>query len=215
MGNSTNFSWEWYHRAPVIGILRGIAMEKVMKIAQVYLEAGFYTLEVTLNTPDAEQIISRLRADFPELNVGAGTVCSMPDLDRALGSGAQFVVTPVINEEVIKRAVKQKIPIFPGGFTPTEVYRAWELGASAVKVFPATQMGVPYIKDLRGPLDQVKLLPTGGVSLSNIKSFFQAGAVGVGMGSSLFPKDLIQQQDFQALSAHLEAIKSEIIDYTK
>jgi 2-dehydro-3-deoxyphosphogluconate aldolase/(4S)-4-hydroxy-2-oxoglutarate aldolase len=215
MENSTNFSWELYDRAPVIGILRGIAMEEVMKIAQVYLEAGFYTLEVTLNTPDAEQIISRLRADFPELNAGAGTVCSMPDLDRALVAGAQFVVTPVINEEVIKSAVRQKIPVFPGGFTPTEIYRAWELGASAVKVFPATQMGVSYIKDLRGPLNQIKLLPTGGVSMSNIKSFFQAGAVGVGMGSSLFPKDLIQGQDLQALSAHLKAIKTEITSYTK
>lgn len=215
MENSTNFSWEWYHRAPVIGILRGIAMEEVIKIAKIYLEAGFYTLEVTLNTPDAEQIISRLRAECPELNVGAGTVCSMTDLERALDAGAQFVVTPVINEEVIKSAVKDKVPVFPGGFTPTEIYRAWELGASAVKVFPATQVGVPYIKDLRGPLNQIKLVPTGGVSMSNIKSFFQAGAVGVGMGSSLFPKDLIQRQDFQALSAHLKAIKSEIIDYTK
>ena len=215
MENSTNFSWELYHRAPVIGILRGIAMEEVMKLAQVYLEAGFYTLEVTLNTPDAEQIISRLRAEYPELNAGACTVCSRGELDRALGAGAQFVVTPVINEEVIKSAVKHKIPVFPGGFTPTEIYRAWELGASAVKVFPATQVGVQYIKDLRGPLNQIKLLPTGGVSMSNIKSFFQAGAVGVGMGSSLFPKDLIKRQDLQALSAHLKAIKSEITDYTK
>ena len=214
MKTRSTFSWELHHRAPVVGILRGIPMDVVLKIAPVYLDAGFYTLEVTMNTPNAENTITALRDQYPGLNTGAGTVCSLADLDQALGAGAQFIVTPILNEELIKRAVAQNIPIFPGAFTPTEVYRAWELGASAVKVFPATQLGVPYIKDLRGPLNHVKLLPTGGVSLSNIKSFFDAGAVGVGMGSSLFPKNMIQQKDFEALGQHLRTIKTEIQEYT-
>ena len=215
MQNRSAFSWELYHRAPVVGILRGIPLEVVMKIAPVYLEAGFYTLEITMNTPNAEEMISRLREVYPGLNVGAGTVCSMADLDRALGAGAQFIVTPVLNEELIKSAVSQNIPIFPGAFSPTEVYRAWELGSSAVKVFPATQLGVPYIKDLLGPLNNIKLLPTGGVTLSNIKSFFEAGAVGAGMGSSLFPKKMIQENDYKTLAEHLKKLKAEITDFIR
>ena len=122
----------------------------------------------------------------------------MPDLS--------FIVTPVINEEVIQSCVSQGIPIFPGAFTPTEIYKAWSLGASAVKVFPATQLGVTYIKDVSAPLNDIKLLPTGGVSKTNIKSFFEAGAYGVGMGSSLFDKQLISDQNYTALKEHFKSI---------
>ncbi len=214
MKDNTTF-WSLFHQAPVVGILRGVPMDLVMKIAPVYLDAGFYTLEVTMNTPNAVEMISKLQKEFPGLNIGAGTVCSLSDLEQALNAGAQFVVTPVVNEQVIKSAVNQQVPIFPGGFTPTEIYHAWELGASAVKVFPATPLGVPYIKDLLGPLDKIKLLPTGGVSGSNIRAFFEAGAVGVGMGSALIPKEMLQQNDFKALEKHLKAIKTEISDFLK
>lgn len=166
-----------------------------------------------MNTPDVENIIATLRQKYPQLNVGAGTVCSLLDLEKALNAGSQFIVTPIINEEVIKKAVAQNIPIFPGAFTPSEIYKAWSLGASAVKVFPATQLGTTYIKDVLAPLNEIKLLPTGGVSFDNIKSFFDVGAVGVGMGSSLLDKKLIEDKDFDGLEAHFIKIKEQIKDF--
>jgi 2-dehydro-3-deoxyphosphogluconate aldolase/(4S)-4-hydroxy-2-oxoglutarate aldolase len=213
METSTSLFWERYKKAPIVGIIRGQSLDAVLKIAQSYEDAGLTTLEITMNTSGAAAMISTLRSKFPNLNIGAGTVCNLPDLREAIDAGAQFIVTPIIDETVIEHAVDENIPIFPGAFSPTEIYRAWSLGASAVKLFPATQLGVQFIKDVLGPLDQIKLLPTGGVSKANIIAFFEAGAVGVGMGSSLIDKKLVEAQDFEGLKKHLMSIKAEISGY--
>lgn len=126
----------------------------------------------------------------------------------ALETGAQFIVIPILDEEVVKSAVTKKIPIFPGAYTPSEIYKAWSLGASAVKIFSATQLGVQFIKDVSGPLGQIKVLPTGGVTIGNIKSFFEVGAVG--MGSSLLNNQLIGEGDFKDLEDYFRKIKKEI-----
>ena len=210
MKNNTGFSWDLYTRMPIVGIIRGQSIDRVRWIAEVCQQAGFYTLEVTLNTENAGQIIAAMREEFPEMNVGAGTVCNAEDLDLALEAGAQFIVTPIIDEKVIQSSVDQDIPIFPGAYSPTEIYRAWHLGASAVKVFPASQLGTQYIKEVLAPLDQIKLLPTGGVSLENIRSFFDVGAFGVGMGSALLNKEMINAGDKKAFQQHLEKFKLEI-----
>lgn len=213
MSNKESFSWELYNRAPIVGIVRGVSTDIMRDIAKAYLQAGLHTIEITMNTAGAAAMISILRSEFNDLNVGAGTVCNMEDYDRALAAGAQFIVTPILDETVIKNAVAQEIPIFPGAYSPTEIYRAWSLGASAVKIFPATQLGVQFIKDLSGPLNEIKLLPTGGVSLENIRSFFEAGAVGVGMGSSLFDKKLIMERNFEGLTDHFAKIKAEVMGF--
>lgn len=213
MHNKTSFSWENYNKTPIVGIVRGLKIETVREIAIAYSKAGFYTLEITMNTKDAAEIIAEIRSDFPNINVGAGTVCNSDELNEALISGAQFIVTPIIDEKVIKHCVKQNIPVFPGAYTPTEIYRAWTLGASAVKIFPATQLGPKYIKDVLAPLNKIKLLPTGGVSKENIKSFFEAGAIGAGMGSSLLNKELIAKKDFEGLEKHFVEIRNEIKDF--
>lgn len=210
MTNNLSFSWDLYKKAPIVGIIRGVEMDTVLKITESYIDAGLHTIEITMNTNRATDIISTLRSEFSNLNVGAGTVCTMDDLKSAINAGSQFIVTPVINEEVIKSAVSQKVPIFPGAFTPSEIHKAWSMGASAVKVFPATQLGVTYIKDVSAPLDKIKLLPTGGVSIENIKSFFEAGSFGVGMGSSLLNKKLIQEGNYEGLKNHFQKIKGEI-----
>jgi len=212
MQHNTSFSWERFKKVPIIGILRGLDPDVTQKIAKTCLDAGFFTLEVTMNTSGAETIISKLRNEFPEMNIGAGTVCTMEDLEAALNAGSQFIVTPIIDEGIIKRAVALDIPIFPGAFTPTEIHRAWSLGATAVKVFPATQLGPKYIKDVLAPLNEIKLIPTGGVSKETIKSFFEAGAFGVGMGSSLLDNDLIKHSDYEVLKSHLLAIREEVKD---
>lgn len=213
MQNTELFSWELFYRAPIVGILRGISMDATRNLAQAYAGSGLYTLEVTMDTPGATDIIVMLGNEFPDLNIGAGTVCNMKDLDRALKAGARFIVTPIIDEEVIRSAVTLNIPIFPGAYTPTEIYRAWSLGASAVKIFPATQLGPRFIKDVLGPLRGVKLLPTGGVTKENIRSFFEAGAIGVGMGSSLLDGQLIKNKDYDGLRNHFLEIKSEMNKY--
>ncbi|WP_299627798.1 bifunctional 4-hydroxy-2-oxoglutarate aldolase/2-dehydro-3-deoxy-phosphogluconate aldolase [uncultured Tenacibaculum sp.] len=213
--NNSSFSWDLFNEGPVVGIVRGLSKEITLNIAKTLLEAEFYTLEVTMNTEGALELINELAKQFPKLNIGAGTVCTLDDCKNAIKAGAQFIVTPIIDEDVITYCVSENIPVFPGAYTPTEIYKAWSLGASAVKVFPATQLGSKYIKDVLAPLNEVKLLPTGGVSKDNITSFFNAGAVGVGMGSSLLHKEHIAAQNFTALKEHFVAIKQEIQDYTQ
>ena len=213
MKTTKPFNWELHNKAPIVGIVRGLPLETVVGIAKAYVTAGLSTIEITMNTAGAADIIATIQSNFPDLNVGAGTVCTIEDYNTAVAAGSQFIVTPIINEEVIKKAVADKIPIFPGAFTPTEVYKAWSLGASAVKIFPATQLGPTYIKDVLAPLNNIKLLPTGGVSKDNIKSFFAAGSTGVGMGSSLLDKKLIKNNDFNGLTDHFKSIKEEIKAY--
>ncbi|WP_209401318.1 bifunctional 4-hydroxy-2-oxoglutarate aldolase/2-dehydro-3-deoxy-phosphogluconate aldolase [Pseudozobellia sp. WGM2] len=205
------FSWPRFNQNPIVGILRGLSTDEVLQLVPIYLKSGFYTLEITMNSPDVVKTISVLRERYTDLNVGAGTVCTQDDLEIALSAGAQFIVTPIIDTEVIERCVRRDIPIFPGAYTPTEIYTAWKLGASAVKIFPATQLGPKYVKDVLAPLNDIKLLPTGGVSADNISAFFKAGAIGVGMGSSLFDKNLIKNQDFEGLEKHFQKVASLIL----
>lgn len=204
------FSWEKFESTPVVGILRGYSLDTIMNIIPVYKESEFYTVEITMNSPNALDVIRELLSSFPDLNIGAGTVCTMKELEDALRVGTQFIVTPIINEEVITTCVTEKIPVFPGAFTPTEIYKAWSLGADMVKVFPATQLGTQFIKDIKGPLNAIKLLPTGGVSKNNIADFFAIGCQGVGMGSSLFDKNAIARNDLEFLAQHFKAIKAMI-----
>lgn len=210
MKERNQFSWQSFRTTPVIGIIRNLSSEIVEEVVPLCKKAGLATLEITMNTHDAPQIIQSLSLQYPDLNIGAGTVLEMDDLENALDAGASFIVTPVLNEEVINYCVRNDIPIFPGALTPTEVYKAWKWGASAVKVFPAIQLGAAYLKELKAPLGEINLLPTGGVSFDNIESFFQAGAFGVGMGGALFNKSLLLKRDFEKLYLHFEKVVSRI-----
>ena len=196
------FSAERFNQMPLVGIMRNMPAHKIEKLATGFHAAGLTTLEITMNSDAAVETIGSLVNHFGDrLNIGAGTVCSLRDLDNALSAGAQFIVTPIINEEVITACVKAGVPIFPGAYTPTEIYKAWSMGASMVKVFPATKLGAEYIKEVLAPLDTIKLLPTGGITIDNLGAFFKAGAKGVGLGSNLFPKDLIEHDAWDELNA--------------
>ncbi len=196
------FSWERFEAMPVIGIMRNLPEASLEKVAALYAAAGFSTLEITMNSPNATGTIASLSKKFGDvLNIGAGTVLTLQDLDDAISAGASFIVTPVINEDVIKAAVINGIPIFPGAYTPSEIYKAWSLGASMVKVFPATRLGPEFIKEVLAPLNFLKLAPTGGVSVDNFPDFLNAGARGLGMGSSLFPSTLIASESWDALKS--------------
>lgn len=197
------FSWELFNKAPLVGIIRNVSPDDVKRILPIYREAGLTTVEITMNTPGATDLIRyAIENEYEGLNIGAGTVCTKDDLDQALDAGAQFIVTPVLSKKVVKSCVKKGIPVFPGAYTPTEIFNAWTLGASMVKIYPATALGPGYIKDLKAPMNQLKLLPTGGVSLENMTAFLAAGANGLGIGGQLFDKKLIDAKDWDGLKAH-------------
>jgi 2-dehydro-3-deoxyphosphogluconate aldolase / (4S)-4-hydroxy-2-oxoglutarate aldolase len=158
----TVFSWSLFEKMPIVGIVRNIDIEDMKHILPIFREAGLTTIEITMNTPNTEKMIRyAVENEQAGLNIGAGTVCDKKELKHALKAGAQFIVTPVIQRKVIKACVKKEIPIFPGAFTPTEIYTAWSYGANMVKIFPATQLGAEYIKEVKAPLNNIKLLPTG------------------------------------------------------
>ena len=197
---NNQFSTDLFNRMPIIGIMRNVSQEHTEAIAEIYSRSGLTCIEVTMNSANAEGIISSLVSNHSDkLNIGAGTVLTMHDLERALKAGATFIVTPIVNDEVIIACAAQKVPVFPGAYTPTEIYKAWSLGATMVKIFPATTLGPGYIKELSGPLGHISLTPTGGISLDNFISYFEAGAKAVGIGSHLFPKKLLEAGDWTKL----------------
>lgn len=202
MGRSI-FSWELFDKMPVVGIIRNLTVADINFVLPIYKQAGFTTIEITLNTPEALSVISSLALEYKgELNVGAGTVCTIDDLTDAVNAGANFIVTPIFKAEVVKKCVSMEVPIFPGAFSPTEIYEAWELGASMVKLYPASVVGSEYISAVLAPLNKIKLMPTGGIHLSNMLAFMKAGATSLGIGSELFDKKIIQKRDSEAMLNH-------------
>lgn len=206
--DSNGFSFELYEQVPLIGIMRNLPEDILMKVSQLFVTAGFTNLEITMNSANATGLIAQLRSTFPQINIGAGTVTNLTELDAALEAGAQFIVTPITVKEVILACASREIPVFPGAYTPTEIHQAWEWGATAVKVFPANDLGPGFIKNVLAPLNNLKLIPTGGVNLENMEAFFAAGAKGVGVASSLFDKAMIAQEDFEGLAQHFKQFKS-------
>jgi 2-dehydro-3-deoxyphosphogluconate aldolase/(4S)-4-hydroxy-2-oxoglutarate aldolase len=209
--NNREFSWNEFSKVPIVGIIRNLSFDTIEKILPIYLSAGLTTIEITMNTQAADEII-RFAADKykGQLNVGAGTVCNTDDLELAISAGSQFVVTPILDPEVVRTCVSRNIPVFPGAYTPTEIYQAWKLGASMVKVYPATSLGPEYIKDVKAPLNKIKLMPTGGINLDNIQTFIKAGADGLGIGSQLFDKTLIKDENWEGLELHFKQYVSKI-----
>jgi 2-dehydro-3-deoxyphosphogluconate aldolase/(4S)-4-hydroxy-2-oxoglutarate aldolase len=158
-----------------------------MRAVQAINAGGVSVLEVTMTVPGAIAVIEQLTKAFGgEALIGAGTVLDPETADRCIQAGAQFIVSPALNEETIAFCQRQDVAIFPGALTPTEVVRAWNAGADAVKVFPAGAVGgASYLKALKAPLPQIELVPTGGVSLKTAADFIKAGAMALGVGADL------------------------------
>ncbi len=171
----------------IVAILRGCTADRVPAIAAALAEAGIRLIEITLNSPGALESIRELATSMgSQLLVGAGTVLTAAEAEAAIDAGARFILSPSLDPDTI-RATRQRGAIsIPGAFTATEILTAYTSGADIVKVFPAS-VGVHYFRDLRGPLPQVPLMPTGGLNLDNIRDFQSAGAVAFGIGSALVP----------------------------
>lgn len=209
---TNHFNWSIYAQMPVVGIVRNMHISDFKAILPSFLAAGFNTIEVTLNTPGAQEMITYAASNYQgRLNVGAGTVCSVKDVELALTAGASFLVTPIVNKKVIKLVAKLQVPIFVGALTPTEVYKAWQYGATMVKIFPAGTLGAKYIKELKAPLHHIKLMPTGGVDIGTVSHFIQAGASALGIGSPLFLQAYINDGlQLDKLSEHFELFANTI-----
>ena len=163
-------------------------------------EGGVNAIEITMTTPGAVNLVADIASKYKDdVLIGAGSVLDAETARAVIIAGAQFVVSPILNIEMIHLAHRYDVAAVPGAFTPTEILKAWENGADIVKIFPATALGPQYFKDIHGPLPQVKLTPTGGVSLENTAAFIKAGACCVGVGSALVSKEFVYNCDWAGL----------------
>lgn len=184
---------------PIIGILRKCPPAHVVRMAATVAEVGVDRIEVTLDSLEPFDQISALRAEG--LAVGVGSVTRSEQVDRAVAAGAQFVISPVVANEVIAACVRLDVPCVPGAATPTEILDALDLGATAVKVFPIAQLGGPaYMRAIASPLGGPPLIPTGGVRPEDAAAYLAAGAIALGVGGSLFPESALADGDVEAVS---------------
>jgi 2-dehydro-3-deoxyphosphogluconate aldolase/(4S)-4-hydroxy-2-oxoglutarate aldolase len=170
----------------VVAVIRLKEPDKLRAVIDALADGGVRALEITMTVPRAIELIAEIAPTLPgEFLLGAGTVLDEATARSAIDAGAQFVVSPVFRTGLITATHARDVPMMPGCFSPTEILSAWDAGADVVKVFPATALGPGYFKDLRGPLPQIKLMPTGGVTADNAADWIRAGAVAVGVGSAL------------------------------
>ncbi len=178
----------------VIAIVRFDRSEDLIQVARAVRAGGVRAIEFTMTTPNALDIIEQSAREFgQDVLLGAGTVLDPETARAAILAGAQFVVAPTLNPQVIETCRRYSKAVIPGAFTPTEILTAWECGADFVKVFPAEFGGPEYLKAVLAPLPQVKLIPVGGVSLENTGEFIRAGAAAVGVGGNLVEKRMIAE----------------------
>ncbi|MDQ0219193.1 bifunctional 4-hydroxy-2-oxoglutarate aldolase/2-dehydro-3-deoxy-phosphogluconate aldolase [Peribacillus cavernae] len=170
----------------VVAVIRGATPESIIKIGNSLKDGGVTALEITMETPKAVSVIEAAAAYFgKDVLVGAGTVLDPETARSAILAGARFIFSPTVKKETITMAKRYGVVSVPGAFTPTEILTAYEYGADIVKVFPANAAGPEYFKSIAGPLPQIPLMPTGGVDVHNAGAFIKAGAVAVGVGSTL------------------------------
>ena len=194
-----------------IAVIRASDMSLAYQMALAVASGGIHLIEITWNSHRSAELIAQLRIELPDSMIGTGTLLDLPQMQAAIESGAQFLFTPHVDPVMIQAAAKLNIPIIPGALSPTEIVKAWTSGASCVKVFPVEAVGgVNYIKSIQGPLGNIPLIPTGGVTLENAKEFLQAGAIAVGLSSQLFPNKFVEAGDWQAIAQQAKTLMEKI-----
>ncbi|MGE3818130.1 MAG: bifunctional 4-hydroxy-2-oxoglutarate aldolase/2-dehydro-3-deoxy-phosphogluconate aldolase [Isosphaeraceae bacterium] len=197
----------------IVAVVRAESGALLAKVVQALADGGVTAAEITFTVPDALEVIRTVRKEVGDrLALGAGTVLDPETARAAILAGAEYVVSPSVNLDVIRLCRRYDVPVMPGALTPTEVVSAWEAGADVVKIFPADLGGPAYLKALRGPLPQIKMMPTGGVDLNTAESFLKAGACCLGVGGSLVEPKAVASGDFnrlQDLAARYVAIVRE------
>jgi 2-dehydro-3-deoxyphosphogluconate aldolase/(4S)-4-hydroxy-2-oxoglutarate aldolase len=195
----------------VVAVIRMRDAAKLRAVVDAIAEGGVRAIEVTMTVPDAVGLIAKLASSLPaDILLGAGTVTDAATARAVIDAGARFVVGPVFRPEVIAACHERDVPAAPGCFSPTEILDAHERGADIVKVFPATALGPSYVKDVRAPLPQLKLMPTGGVTLDNAGDWIRAGAIAVGVGSALLDAKAIEEGRLEVLTANARRIVASV-----
>jgi len=182
----------------IIPVIRADSDDAAKGVVEALAQAGLVVAEITLTVPRAIEAIAAVKKQFGDkVLVGAGTVTDADTARRAIDAGAEFIVTPCLVPEVIDTARHAEVAVLPGALTPTEVLQAFRLGGDMVKVFPVQNVGgASYLRALRGPFPEIPLVPTGGVTLENLRDMFDAGAAAVGVGSELISKDALARGDY-------------------
>lgn len=185
----------------VFAVIRMPDQDKLLKTIEAISKGGVKNIEITMTVPKAAEAIANARRHFDkDIFIGAGTVATIENAEEVIAAGAQFVVSPMLNLEVVEKCKHANIPIAPGCYTPTEIYAGWKAGADIIKVFPATSLGPNYFKDVLAPFPFLKLMPTGGVSIENVGEWVKAGAVAVALGGNLLDKTAIAEGRFEVLT---------------
>lgn len=208
---------EAFNKNPIIGVLRGISKSDCTSVIEAALGGRITCVEITMNTPAASSLINLSTVFFnSKCCIGAGTVLTLEQCKEAIDAGAQYVVTPNVQREIIEYCKDEGIPIVAGAMTPTEVYDAWKYGAALVKVFPVGCLGGPeYIKELRGPFADIPLVTFGGVTLDKVDDYFIAGVNGIGLGNRLFNPEWIKEQNYQKIKDCAESFSKAVEKYRK
>jgi 2-dehydro-3-deoxyphosphogluconate aldolase/(4S)-4-hydroxy-2-oxoglutarate aldolase len=193
--------YELIREEKIIAIARGVRIDQVIHIAEALLTGGIKMMEVTCNTDGVFEMIRLLREKMAgKMCIGAGTVITTQLCEKAIEAGAEFMIAPDTNTDVIDYCVKHDVAILPGAATATEILAAKRHGAKMVKIFPASALGVNYIKALRGPIDDVDFVAVDGVRPENMAEFFAVGCVAIGVGASVVRKEYIEKGDWKAIT---------------
>jgi len=193
--------YELIRKEKIIAIARGVGIDHIINLAEALLAGGIKMLEVTCNTDGVFEMIEMLRDKMGDrMCIGAGTVITMELCEKAIHTGAEFMIAPDTNTDVIDYCVKHDVAILPGAATATEILTAKRHGAKMVKIFPASALGVNYIKALRGPIDDVDFVAVDGVRPENMAEFFAVGCVAIGIGASVVRKEFVEKGDWKAIT---------------
>lgn len=182
----------------IIAVIRGDSTEKVIRTVDALAEGGITLMEITFTNDNPLKIIEAC-TQREGILVGAGTVLSASDTRDAISAGARFIVSPCTVPEVIEAGFNANVPVTPGVFTPTEVYNALALGVEVLKLFPGSIGGIGHMKALKAPFPDLKIIPTGGVDKNNAKEWLKAGALAIGVGANMVPKDAIAAEDYDRI----------------
>lgn len=185
----------------IIAVVRASRADLCVPLSEALIAGGVIAIEITTTTPDAIEAIRRTKRAVGERGlIGVGTVLDVATCEAAINAGAEFVVSPILRTELVPVAHAANRPIMLGAYTLTEAQLAHEAGSDFIKIFPADGLGPNYVKNLRAPLPHLKIVPTGGVDLETMGDFLKAGVAALGVGSSLVKKDLLEREDWPALT---------------
>ncbi|MBD8068632.1 bifunctional 4-hydroxy-2-oxoglutarate aldolase/2-dehydro-3-deoxy-phosphogluconate aldolase [Bacillus sp. PS06] len=201
-----NSTLEKIHSEKIISIIRSQSVDELEAVVHSLYEGGIRVVEVTMNTPGALKGIEMIRKKFPDMKVGAGTVLDEETARMCILSGASFLLSPILHKGSLTLANRYHVPLIPGVLTPTEIVQAYELGAQVVKIFPISSLGPQYVKDIKGPLPHVNLIPVGGVNIDNISAYLDVDCFALGLGSSLVSNDLIKEKRFAEITERAKKV---------